>query len=221
MKYKMCASVAQKTPRSANTVLCKALKICDYAELRLDFLKPKDVPKALELSKRQLSRTVCTLRPKSEGGVFEGTEKERLSIMKLIAEYNPFLLDIEYSTMRKNPTFLRYISKTKTDVLCSWHDFKKTPSLSELCSKMSNMRKRSKYVKIVTTAKGPTDTATILALYSKASRTNLVAFAMGDSGKISRLLCLYLGSPFTYVALGKPTAPGQFSAKQLSSILKK
>ena len=78
MKYKMCASVAQKTPRSANTVLCKALKICDYAELRLDFLKPKDVPKALELSKRQLSRTVCTLRPKSEGGVFEGTEKERI-----------------------------------------------------------------------------------------------------------------------------------------------
>ena len=80
---------------------------------------------------------------------------------------------------------------------------------------------RSKYVKIVTTAKGPTDTATILALYSRAARTNLVAFAMGDSGKISRLLCLYLGSPFTYVALGKPTAPGQFSAKQLSSILKK
>ena len=103
MKYKMCASVAQKTPRSANTVLCKALKICDYAELRLDFLKPKDVPKALELSKRQLSRTVCTLRPKSEGGVFEGTEKERLSIMKLIAEYNPFLLDIEYSTMPESP----------------------------------------------------------------------------------------------------------------------
>ena len=43
--------------------------------------------------------------------------KRRLSIMKLIAEYNPFLLDIEYSTMRKNPTFLRYISKTKTAVL--------------------------------------------------------------------------------------------------------
>ena len=38
--------------------------------------------------------------PKSEGGVFEGTEKDAgLSIMKLIAEYNPFLLDIEYSTM--------------------------------------------------------------------------------------------------------------------------
>ena len=100
--------------------------------------------------------------------------------MKLIAEYNPFLLDIEYSTMRKNPTFLRYISKTKTDVLCSWHDFKKTPSLSELCSKMSSMRKCSKYVKIVTTAKGPTDTATILALYSRAARTNLVAFVMGQ-----------------------------------------
>ena len=134
--------------------LCKALKICDYAELRLDFLKgekmqnPKDTlvwkSRVIKEKTPQLSRTVCTLRPKSEGGVFEGTEKERLSIMKLIAEYNPFLLDIEYSTMRKNPTFLRYISKTKTDVLCSWHDFKKTPSLSELIAQRCN---HSKYEK--------------------------------------------------------------------------
>ena len=221
MKYKMCASIAQKTPRSANTVLCRALAVCDYAELRLDFLKPEDVPKMLEFSKKHLSKTVCTLRPKSEGGLFKGNEKERISIIKLIAEYNPFLLDVEYSTLLKNPSLSKYISKTKTDVLCSWHDFKKTPNIAQLRSKMALMAKYGKYVKIVTTAKKSTDAAAILSLYSGALKINLVAFAMGDSGKISRLLCLYLGSPFTYVSLGKPVAPGQFSAKQLLEILKK
>jgi 3-dehydroquinate dehydratase-1 len=42
---------------------------------------------------------------------------------------------------------------------------------------------------------------------------------MGDYGKMSRILCLYLGSPFTYVSLGKPVAPGQFSLDQIKKIV--
>ncbi|MDI1495432.1 MAG: 3-dehydroquinate dehydratase [Cenarchaeum symbiont of Oopsacas minuta] len=219
MKYKMCASIAQKTPRTINSTLQKALTVCDYAELRLDFLKPNDVPIALELCKSKISKTICTLRPKSQGGVFTGTERERISIMKLIAEYNPYLLDVEYTVIKKNPNLYRYISDTKTNVLCSWHDFKRTPSIKELHSKMALMEKYSKYVKIVTMAVKPSDAATILALYSKRSKTNLVAFAMGDLGKISRLLCLYLGSPFTFVSLGRAIAPGQLSARQMLDTL--
>ena len=52
-------------------------------------------------------------------------------------------------------------------------------------------------------------------------KQNLIAFAMGDSGKMSRILCLYLGAPFTYVSLGKPVAPGQFSLDQIKKILNK
>jgi 3-dehydroquinate dehydratase-1 len=44
--------------------------------------------------KKDLNRIVCTLRPKTEGGKFSGNEKERIAIIKLIAEYNPFLLDV-------------------------------------------------------------------------------------------------------------------------------
>jgi 3-dehydroquinate dehydratase-1 len=41
---------------------------------------------------------------------------------------------------------------------------------------------------------------------------------MGNFGKMSRLLCLLLGSPYTYVSLGKPIAPGQFSLDEVKSI---
>jgi len=134
MKYKTCVSIAQKTPRGLNKVVKKALKKSDYVEIRFDFLKPAEVPKALELLKNYLKKSVCTLRPKSEGGKFSGVEKERIAILKLIAEYNPFLLDVEFNSLKKNKTLVKYLKKTKTPILVSWHDFKKTPNIATLNS---------------------------------------------------------------------------------------
>ena len=222
MKYKTCVSIAEKTPKRLEQTLIKALKKSEYAELRLDFLRPVDVPDALELVKRHLDRCVCTLRPKNEGGVFTGTPKERISILKLIAEYKPYLIDIEFSTMLKNKDLVKYVKKTTVSVLVSWHDFKKTPSTAQLGKKFLQMKKFSRYIKIVTSAKNVNDASNVLSLYSKVSssptKPSLIAFAMGDEGRISRILCLYLGSPYTYVSLGKPIAAGQFSVDQIKKI---
>ena len=162
---------------------------------------------------------MCTLRPTSEGGKFQGSEKERISILKLIAEYHPFLLDVEYNTLQKNKSLHNYLKKTKTDILVSWHDFKKTPSISALKKMKQKMKKFSKFIKIVTTAKSINDSSNVLSLYNNSSKNSLIAFAMGDYGRMSRILCLYLGSPYTYVSLGKPVAPGQFSLEQVKTIL--
>ena len=219
MAYKTCVTIAEKTPKKLNSVLKKALKKSDYAELRFDFLKPSQVPDALELVKKNLKKCVCTLRPTSEGGKFSGNEKERISILKLIAEYHPFLIDVEYNTLKRNKNLVKFIKKSKTDILVSWHDFNKTPNSSSLNQLLKQMRKFSKFVKIVTSAKKSNDTSRILSLYSHATNTNLIAFAMGDIGRISRILCLHLSSPFTYVTLGKPVAPGQFSLDAIKSIV--
>ena len=219
MAYKTCVTIAEKTPKKLNSVLKKALKKSDYAELRFDFLKPSQVPDALELVKKNLKKCVCTLRPTSEGGKFGGNENERISILKLIAEYHPFLIDVEYNTLKRNKNLVKFIKKSKTDILVSWHDFNKTPNSSSLNQLLKQMRKFSKFVKIVTSAKKSNDTSRILSLYSHATNTNLIAFAMGDIGRISRILCLHLSSPFTYVTLGKPVAPGQFSLDAIKSIV--
>lgn len=221
MTYKTCVTIAEKTPKKFDSILIKALKKSDYAELRFDFLKPIQIPDALELVKKKLGRCVCTLRPSSEGGKFHGNEKERISILKLIAEYHPFLIDIEFNTLRKNKILHNYVKKTKTDILVSWHDFKKTPSIPVLKKMYKQMIKFSKFVKIVTNAKTMNDSSNVLSLYNNSAKTKLIAFAMGDNGRMSRILCLYLGSPFTYVSLGKPIARGQFSLDQVKKILNK
>ena len=219
MTFKTCVTIAEKNPKKLYLVLNKALKKSDYAELRFDFLKPHQVPEALDLTKKKLKKCVCTLRPKSEGGKFQGKEQERISILKLIAEYRPFLMDVEFNTLQKDKNLHNYIKKTKTDILVSWHDFKKTPNSSTLKKMYTKMGKFSKNVKIVTNAKTPADSSNVLSLYSYSSKKNLIAFAMGDSGRMSRILCLHLGAPYTYVSLGKPVAPGQFSLDQVKFIL--
>jgi len=218
MKYKTCVSIAEKTPYKIKQKLKIALKKSDYAEIRFDFLKIGQIPEALEIIKKDLNKIVCTLRPKTEGGNFPGNEKERIAILKLIAEYNPFLLDVEFNALQRNSSLVKYLKSTKTKLLVSWHDFKKTPSTSELKKKMNQMSKFSSNVKIVSTAKSTDDANRMLELYNKKGKNNLISFAMGDLGRISRILCLYLGSPYTYVSLGKAIAPGQFSVDEVKKI---
>jgi len=217
MTYKTCASVAEKTPKKLKQTITKALKKSDYAEIRFDFLNPNAVPEALQQIKKDLRKCVCTLRPISEGGKFEGGEKNRISIIKLIAEYNPFLLDVELNTLSKNKNLRRYLKNTGTDILVSWHNFKQTPSNSALKKKLTQMKKISNNIKIVTMAKSINDATQVLSLY-KNNNTKLIAFSMGNYGRISRILCLFLGSPYTYASLGKPIAPGQFSVDEVKSI---
>ena len=221
MANKTCVTLAESSPAKLRSLLKKALRRSDYAELRLDFMKPSMVPRALNLVKKDLKRCICTLRPKSEGGKFSGSEKNRISILKLVAEYNPYLLDVEYSAIRKNKDLRQYLKRSKTDLLVSWHDFKKTPNTASLKKMANEMFKFSKNIKIVTTARSIGDSAKVLSLYKNVPKNgNLVAFAMGDYGRMSRILCTQIGSPYTYVSFGKPIAPGQFSLDEVKSIFK-
>ena len=219
MKYKTCISIAENTPKKLKKTLKIALRKSDYVEIRFDFLKAEQIPQVLENVKKDLKKIVCTLRPKSEGGKFDGNERERISILKLIAEYNPFLLDVEFNTMKKEKSLVKYLKMTKTNLLISGHDFKKTPNFTELKKKLNQMSKYSSNVKIVTTAKTTDDSTRVLQLYNNKGKINLIAFAMGDSGRISRILSLYLGSPYAYVSLGKAIAPGQFSVDEIKKII--
>ena len=165
MIYKTCVSIAEKTPKKISKSLSKALKKSDHAEIRFDFLNPESIPETLDMIKKDLKKCICTLRPSSEGGRFSGTEKNRISIIKLIAEYNPFLLDIEFNTIKKNKNLLRYLKSTNTDLLVSWHNFKQTPNISILKKQYLKMKKISNNIKIVTTAKTVNDIPKILSLY--------------------------------------------------------
>ena len=101
-----------------------------------------------------------------------------------------------------------HIQKIKCKLLISWYDFK-TPNESQLKSRFNKM-KNFQSCKDCNCCKNVSDASRLLSLYSVKSKNKMVAFCMGDQGKFSRILCLHLGSPFTYV-LGKAPLQGNLA----------
>lgn len=217
--FATCVSIAEPTPRRMASSLRRALARSEYAELRLDHLRAADVPAALDLASPHMGRCVCTLRPRGEGGRFDGPEAERISTLKLAAEYSPMLLDVELRTLARRPALRAYLRRAGARVLVSWHDFASTPPAGALRLRLAAMSRHSGHAKIVTTARSAADPARVLSLYASAGSTRLVAFCMGEAGRASRVLCLALGSPFTYASLGAPVAPGQMGIGELRRLL--
>ena len=215
MIYTTCVPVAHDDAHAMASSLKQALAVSRYAELRLDYMKPDRVVPFLESVKEHLGRVICTLRPRAEGGRFTGTETMRRSILIRISEYEPYLTDVEYSTLQSEPG-LRLCAGS--DIMVSWHDFNGTPSLPSLRNRMQKMAAHSDTVKMVVTARSSKDAANILGLYADRGDITLAAFAMGERGRFTRVCAMHLGCPFMYASLGKAVAPGQYSIKEVHSI---
>jgi 3-dehydroquinate dehydratase-1 len=74
--------------------------------------------------------------------------------------------------------------------------------------------------KVVTTARSIADNLAVLQLIRDFPGTNVVSFAMGDMGQISRVLCPLAGGYFTYASVkeGRESAAGQLTVKELRKI---
>ena len=219
-KFKVCVSLATDSADKLPKLITRALqKGADYVEIRFDHTIYKELDHALDISSGIKNRAIFTLRSKDEGGYFDGDHSEQVSLLKKMAGASPMLLDIEISTIKKDKEIRQFLKENKVPILVSSHDFKKTPNLSSLLKKFEDMSNYSNYVKLVTTARTSEDNFKLLSLYDNNSNTKLIAFAMGEHGIISRLLCtFYGGSPFTYASLDKPLAPGQLDIVLMKKI---
>ena len=223
MAARICVSIALKDAKSIEKEAGRAFELgADYIEIRFDFLNPELLPEALEAVYEIKDRTVFTLRSRSQGGMFLGSEQNRLHWLYKLAEQEPMLLDVELDTLKKNDELADFLEKKKSPLLVSWHDFEKTPPSDTIADVLSEMRTYSNYVKIVTTAHSIEDSLRLLELYETAIGLSPIFFAMGDAGVISRLLCTLIGNaPFTYASLEKALAPGQLTVQQMKKLYDK
>jgi 3-dehydroquinate dehydratase-1 len=214
---KICVSIGANTIEELSSSINKALDLSDFLEIRFDFLDRSEIPSSIKIIESIKSRSVFTLRSSEQQGKFKGNEFERLKLLKLLYNTNPMLLDVEYDTIIADYPLKNYL-KDKSNVLISWHNFFSTPSDEYLEKKIYEMKKFSNNIKLVTMATNVTDSLRLLNLYSKFKDINLITFAMGDCGIISRILCPIYGSPFTYGSLEKSIAPGQLSVIEMRGI---
>ncbi|MDR0815715.1 MAG: type I 3-dehydroquinate dehydratase [Bacteroidales bacterium] len=208
MDEKICVSLG-----GISAVECmRWAALLPLVELRLDMMQLS--PENIELFALQCRQWVATCR---EG---KYSERERTVQLSAAIRAGATYVDIEHeSTDAYRKPLMELAKRLGTQVIISYHDFEKTPELSVLNGIIEQSQKKgADWVKLAVTANTAADAARIMSLYERHDR--LIAFAMGDAGKITRIAAPFLGAPFTFASIDEAriTAPGQLTEAQMKII---
>jgi 3-dehydroquinate dehydratase type I len=208
---KLCASITDNDIAAVK----KIEPIVDLFEVRIDLIGDNWPDVARQLKKPWIA---CN-RMVEEGGKWEGNEARRIERLLQAVELGAKIVDIEYNA--KNVENIVKLIKKRADVLLSFHDFKKTPSLDVLKQIVNKELKAGADIcKVVTTAQTFEDNLAVMRLFTEFPDAKMVAFAMGNQGFISRVMAPLIGAHFTYGAVhkGVESAPGQLPVSEMLAV---
>jgi len=220
----VCGAVLAKNIRVMSSAVSRALEQgADLVELRVDGLQNQEGWKRLL---RGGFPMILTNRPRREGGVFLGSEEKRVKTILEAIEGNVPCVDIEFSTPEKlRNRVVSAANRAGVSVLMSSHDLSVTPAVKVLREQVKKMAEAGcDLAKVVTFAQNPSDSMRVLDFLVEVQdevSVPVIAFAMGDAGKITRIASLLLGSPITYASVGRTTAPGQLGVAETKQLLRR
>ena len=217
---KLCVSLYGETLDELSKKILKAIsKGVELIEVRLDYLRKIDEREISHILGPFSDKLILTLRPAEEGGKYTGSNEERLKILtEVTEELSPKYVDVELRSADKSLTNSLRIKNSQ--VIVSWHDYANTPEIADLNAIVEKCLSLGDIAKVVCFSRSPADNLKILTLYHYYPPDRLIAFCMGEEGKVTRVLSLIAGAPFTYVSLGdERTAPGQLMLEEAQNII--
>ena len=206
----ICVTLQNHTLEGILDILDNHVPAVQMAEIRLDRC-PLDLEAIEELFSSSDTPLVATCRVAGDGN---GTWEEAETRLMTAIEAGAAFVDLEIEAPKEMGKRLRRAcSEFGTRMIRSCHFFDGTPSTEILAETADRCRRfGGEITKVVATAGSEEEVGRILSLYDTAEQGRLVAFAMGEKGRMSRLECLRKGAPFTYSALSAEecAAPGQW-----------
>lgn len=190
----------------------------DIVELRVDQLSDISIDYLKDISKFIKSMgfyLLLTVRSVLEGGGREIPDEERLEIFNSLVEFAD-ILDVEYTSKGIREMVVELAKSNGKLSLISYHDFEKTPSEEFIQNYIDTAKSLGgDIVKFAFKVNSLKDVADILCITNKNRDKNVVAIAMGEMGKVSRVAGFVFGSLITYTYIGDAFAPGQIEVCKL------
>ena len=215
----ICVTLQNRSAEEILDLLENTSPAIQMAEIRLDRcpLTEDEIETVFSSSDTPL---IATCRVTGDGN---GTWEEAEAKLQAAIEAGAAFIDLELEAPKEMGKRLRRAcSEYGTRMIRSAHFFDGTPSLEYLRETADRCRKfGGEIIKIAVSAGSEADVTRVLALYNEYEEGRIVAFAMGEAGRSSRLECLRLGSPFTYAALTseEAAAPGQWPYSEMTESL--
>ena len=188
-------------------------KGADVLEFRIDALENPDIGKIKNTIEEINFPMIATNRINTEGGSFNGSEKERFDILYECCDLVEYV-DIE---LQSSDEYINKIHETGVKTIVSYHDFDKTPDLNEITYIVDKEHELGDIAKVAFMPKDLEDTLTILAVLSHCEDT--IAISMGDLGSYTRIMASKFDSPITFAAGRDVTAPGQIDIETMKALL--
>ena len=221
-KVRICVPIAYETEKEIleESVRIGKSSVADIAEWRIDWYQDVFQPRKRNALSRKIRENLqgkpllVTFRSRREGG-----ERD------ITPEAYQVLLDVELSQgMACVQELIKHAHQMGIGVIVSQHDFKKTPEASSLITTMEQMASYGADVcKIAVMPQSLADVAALLSatgtMKENHPETLLITMSMGRTGCVSRLCGGLFGSVMSFGSMGKASAPGQVSAKELSDVL--
>jgi 3-dehydroquinate dehydratase/shikimate dehydrogenase len=206
----ICISISQESRRLALADMLNAAPQCDLLEVRLDrFGKAPDVG---ELLANKPKPVIMSCRRVKDGGQFEGTEEERLAILRQCIISKAEYVEIEVDAagqIRPFPPAKRVISYT---------NLQETPDdIADIYREAQS--KNADVIKLTTLARTPEEAWPLVQILGRASLPTVVV-GLGKPGLMLSILGKKIGAPWTYAALerGMEAYPGEPTVADLRSV---
>jgi len=220
----ICVPVKENTQKMASKRLFQIKGKADLAEIWLDRIKDLDIKKLLINSPLPI---ICVCKKPSEKGSFKGSYSEMADILLEAVKNDAEYVDIPFN-MPKNLSnkIFQYCQRSKvkgqkSQVIISFHDFRKTPPFDKMFKIVREMKKRgADIVKIAVMAKSFEDTFSVifLARQLQAEKIPHILIAMGKKGILSRVITPFLGGTIMFAPLEAKltSASGQLTVNDLN-----
>src|SRR5436190_10783131 len=202
----ICAVIRTASNEEALASMTEAKRLgADLCELRADYLTEPDLAKILASKPLPV---LVTVRPKWEGGEYEGDESIRLGMLEDACLHGADYVDVEFRAYKD-------FNRRQAKLVVSYHDFEKTPEDLDVTAKKIAALDPF-LVKVACLPKGTADLIRLLTL-QKTFPSPVPVIAMGEFGEPLRVLYHRYGGWLTFVSLkaGLESAPGQVTVEEM------
>ncbi|MFC1891046.1 type I 3-dehydroquinate dehydratase [Thermodesulfobacteriota bacterium] len=217
----LCIPIIAKDTKEAVEKIAQAESKADITEIRLDLMESFDLSSMIKAAAKPVIITYRTISECGKGDADYDTIAGHL--LNAVQEGSDFV-DVELSMPQEYRQKI-IANKENSKIIISTHINESTPSFDDLKDIFQkSVSTGADIVKIITMAEKWEDNLRVLDLIpiSKEQGTELVAFCMGSTGRISRIFSLLLGAYLTFTSLesGQESASGQIPVAEMNKLLK-
>ena len=169
---------------------------------------------------------LVTFRTKAEGGQAALTPEQYAAFCaEVCASGCADLLDIEFFPNKDAlPALIAQAHQAGMAVVCSSHDFEKTPPRAEMAARLTAMQQAGADLpKLAVMPRTRRDVLELMLATAEVAEhcpdTPLITMSMGELGAVTRLCGKAFGSAMTFANPGQPSAPGQVPLDVVNAVL--